>query len=428
MDNAPPPEPHDVRAHLHGGVPIAEVDALDHFWRNYDGLREDCFVPRDETYLDFSEAIAEKQKIAGFIAGHPGVINRHQAFMQQVATWWHDNLPVVEALAPDPENQHENSGNVYLMRRSLLKSIAQVLAGQDLLTPFQVRGAFAKYVNLLKADFKSIAASGWGPELIPDEDILQSQFPEVLEEMEQAQIRIAELQALFAAADAEDFEDTDDTGVMPGTEVKTKKDELKNFNIEWKKHLNDLKSLAANIFIEIKAAGRLPKGEKKGYYCTDGLTQKNPQFANGQRILELADQVHHASEYAEALSQAMESGKLSYERAHRIEQSLARQKVLEDEVKTLKATLKGMENKRDELVEKAREKISRDEARIVIVERLRKVLMNTYEAYLRADQRACVRAIENLWSKYAVTARAIEAARDAASVQLKEFLVELGYE
>ena len=40
VDNAPPPEPHDVRAHLHGGVPVAEIDALAHFWRNYAGLRE----------------------------------------------------------------------------------------------------------------------------------------------------------------------------------------------------------------------------------------------------------------------------------------------------------------------------------------------------------------------------------------------------
>jgi type I restriction enzyme M protein len=28
VDNAPPPEPHDVRAHLHGGVPLSEIDAL----------------------------------------------------------------------------------------------------------------------------------------------------------------------------------------------------------------------------------------------------------------------------------------------------------------------------------------------------------------------------------------------------------------
>ena len=54
--------------------------------------------------------------------------------------------------------------------------------------------------------------------------------------------------------------------------------------------------------------------------------------------------------------------------------------------------------------------------------------MNTYQAYLQADQRACIKRIENLWDKYAITARTIEAERDAASKQLKEFLVELGYE
>jgi type I restriction enzyme M protein len=102
--------------------------------------------------------------------------------------------------------------------------------------------------------------------------------------------------------------------------------------------------------------------------------------------------------------------------------------VLEDEVKSLRATIKGIEGKRDELVQNAREKISTDVARTVIVERLRQLLMDAYRAYLRADQRACIKTIENLWDKYAVTAKTIEAERDAASKQLKAFLLELGYE
>ncbi len=36
--------------------------------------------------------------------------------------------------------------------------------------------------------------------------------------------------------------------------------------------------------------------------------------------------------------------------------------------------------------------------------------------------------IENLWGKYAVTAKVIEADRDAAAEQLQAFLTELGYE
>ena len=428
MDNAPPPEPHDVRAHLHGGVPIAEVDDLDHFWRNYAGLCDDCFVPRDAAYLDFSGAVDDKREIADFVTRHPGVVQCHQDFMAQLETWWQANMPMVEALAPDPGNQHENSGNVYRMRRSLLLSIETEMAGQELLTPFQVRGAFANYVNLLKADFKSIAASGWGPELIPEEEILQSQFPEVLEEMEQARSRIAELQALFAAADDEDFEDTEETGVLAGSVVKQKKAALKELNVQWKAHLKELKALAADIFTEIKAAGLLPSGAKKGHYCTDGLTQREARFENGRRILELAEQVNHSSDYVVPLTTAMEQGAQARERAQRIEQDLSRQKMLEDEVKDLKALLKGNEKKRNDLVERAREKISRDEARTVIVERLRRELMNTYQAYLKADQRACIKAIENLWGKYAVTVKTIESDRDAASILLKEYIVELGYE
>ena len=426
VDNAPPPEPHDVRAHLHGGVPIAEINSLEHFRINYKGLREDCFVPKDDIYMDIAESIAAKRSIADFVTNHPGVKTRHQAFITQLETWWQINLPIVEALAHDPENK--NTGNVYVMRRSLLKSIAEEFSGQTLLTPFQIRGAFANYVNLLKADFKSIAASGWGPELIPDDEILQSQFPEILEEMEQAQARLSELQALFSAADEEDFEDTEDTGVLQSDEVKNKKEEIKALNAEWKEYLKEVKALTGNIFSEIKIAGLLPKDVKKGYYCAEGLTQNEALFANGRRILDLANQVNYQSGFAEPLVQAIEKGAFAKERVNSIEQSLARHKMLEDKAKSLKATIKSTENKRDELVKSARAKISTDEARTVIIERLRQVLIDTYKAYLRADLRVCIKAIENLWSKYAVTAKEIEAERDAVSKQLKKFWVELGYE
>lgn len=428
VDNAPPPEPHDVRAHLHGGVPLVEVDNLEHYWANYPGLREDCFVPKDEIYLDLSPNIAEKRSIAEFVPSHSGVVDRHITLVKQLEAWWDKNSPLIEALAPDPANQHAKPGNVYLMRSALLESIEQELSGQNLLNAYQVRGAFANYVALLKADFKSIAASGWGPELIPDNDILLSQYPEVLEELEQAQARLAELQALFAAASEEDFEDTEDTGVLPADEVKNKKDELKTANAEWKAQLKQIKDLAGNIFTEIKAAELLPKGTKKGFYCTEGLTQKEPTFDNGKRILELANEVSFTSEYAEPIKDAITQGKLNYEQAQAITESLERHKALEDETKTVKATIKGIEGKRDELVEAARQKISADEARVVILERLKQTLLNIYQAYMRADQRACIKAIENLWSKYAVTAKTIEAERDAASDQLQAFMVELGYE
>lgn len=209
------------------------------------------------------------------------------------------------------------------------------------------------------------AASGWGPELIPDQEILQSQFPQVLAELEQQHARLAELQALFAAAGEEDFEDTDDTGVLPADEVKA-----------------------------LKASLKEAKGMMK-------LAKRDSAFGNWKS---------HQQDVV------------------RIEAQLARHKALEDEAKSLKAAIKSTESKKYELVEQARLKISKDDARKVIVERLGQVLFDSYRQYLRADQRACIAAIENLWSKYAVTAKQIEAERDDAAKALQAFLVELGYE
>jgi type I restriction enzyme M protein len=365
VDNAPPPEPHDVRAHLHGGVPVSEIDALGHFWQNYPGLREDSFVPRaDGRYADFASALADKRAIAALVNGHAGIQKRQADFMAALQAWWQKHLPIVEALSPDPQNQNASGRNVYALRSQLLDSIEHIFAGQHLLTRYQVRGAFANYYNQLKADFKSIAASGWGPELIPDEDILQSQFPQVLAELEQQQARLAELQALFAAAGEEDFEDTDDTGVLPADQVKALKAELK------------------------EARGNMR------------LAKRDSSFGD------------------------WDSFRLE---AERLEAQLARHKTLEDEAKTLKAAIKSTAAKKDELVEQARLKIGRDEARQVIVERLGNELFAIYRGYLRADQRACIAAIESLWGKYAVTAKQIEAERDQAAAELQRYLVELGY-
>ena len=365
VDNAPPPEPHDVRAHLHGGVPTVEIESLGHYWSNYPKLKESCFVPRpkDVIYQDFTASLKDKRAIADHIAQHPDVIERHNTFLAQLAAWWQQNLPLVEALAADTKKSQVHTGNVYALRRILLTSIAETFKDQNLLSPYQVRGAFANYINQLNADLKSIAASGWGPELIPEQEILASQFPEILEELEQSRARLAELQALFAAADEEDFEDSDETGALPSDEVKKLKAEIKELNT------------------------RAKLAKKEG---------------------EKGDWTAYMAEAAE------------------IEKRLAAHKALEQEAKTIKAGIRTTEKKQDELVEAAHAKISRDEARQVIVERLGRLLMESYRSYLRADQRACIAAIENLWRKYAVTAKEIEVERDAASFQLQGFLKALG--
>jgi len=176
---------------------------------------------------------------------------------------------------------------------------------------------------------------------------------------------MAELSALFAAADEDDYEDSDDTGVLPNDEVKVLRAELK----------------------EAKAQYRLAKKEgSKG-------------------------------DWESYVEQATE-----------MERRLARHKELEGEARQLKADLRANENKQEDLVAAAREQIAHDEAAVVILERLHRLLVQTYSGYLRADQHECVISLENLYTKYAVTAQMIESRRYAGVMKMKSFLTELGYE
>ncbi len=363
VDNAPPPEPHDVKAHLHGGVPKTEIEALDHFWNNYEDLQDQIFVARkgDKAYLDFSEPIADKRALADIVNEDASIQKAHKKFLKKLDNWWKKHLPEIEGLAP----KNGGNGNVYELRRTLLSSIEKSFSRNNLLTGHQIRGAFARYVDELKADLKSIAASGWGAELIPNDDIIQSQFPEVLQEMEEKNNRLAELNALFSAASEEEFEDEEDTGVLPTETVK-----------------------------ELKAKVKGLKGDMR-------LAKKDPSLGDWKAL---------------------------QQKAKEVEDTLERHKALEDEARKLKADVHATEKKRDDLVAAARKKISSSAAREVIISRLHDLLVTTYQSYLKADQRACLAAVENLYDKYAVTAKDIERQRDEASEKLKGFLVELGYE
>jgi type I restriction enzyme M protein len=179
---------------------------------NYPGLRERCSCREPDDPTRLRPEIVDRRAIAELVNGDPGASRPRPTTLSGPSK--PGGRQHCRSSKPSRPNGRRK-GNVYALRRALLASIEQAFADTTLLTGHQIRGAFARYVDDLKADLKSIAASGWGPELIPDADILESQFPELLAEMEQKRLRLAELAALFAAADEEDYEDSDDTGVLP---------------------------------------------------------------------------------------------------------------------------------------------------------------------------------------------------------------------
>lgn len=407
VDNSPPPEPQDVSAHLNGGVPLKEIEALSDYWSNYPKLKEDLFVmnqpsarqahlPSGTDYREFSSKLTDKANIKALIEAHTTVLSKHGEFQSALDGWWTKQLPDMEALAPNETNMGGQQA-VFALRRNSLNTLSDTLVNHNLLDLYKVRGAAANYFKRLQADLKSIAASGWNAELIPDEEILQSQFPEVLENLKQDQARIAELEALFASVnDVEEDEEAnepgdDANGVLPKAQVKAYKDQKKELNAELREDKRNIKAAKQD--------------EKRAVKAEIDST-------------EYSDAIKRLGKEIDALQSDVAD----------IDSKLEAHTELDKELKALKAGIREAEKKKDKLVEQARAKITQEEAKELILQRFKRELDSEYSAYIRAYLQGLTKAIENLWDKYAVTMKEVLMERDQVAGELDGFLKELGYE
>jgi type I restriction enzyme M protein len=261
-------------------------------------------------------------------------------------------------------------GSYAPLRKKFAQSLEDTLVPLGLLNKFQVRGAFAEFSNELAADFKSVGASGWNSDLIPAEEILEAQFPQVLQELQATEARIAELQGRFETANEGEDEDVDlDSHEFDAEQPVLGKAVLDAIKVR-KKDLVDLRKKAKSI-----------KGKS---------VQLDAEIAKWTSLL-----LQHASKV--------------------------------DQLRQAKEVVRAIEKNRDQLVDRAREEISEVDAERLILNRWMVTMAESFEDRVQAHLDQLIRRIEILWEKYAVTLRELEASRTYRTEKLAQFLKELGY-
>jgi len=400
VDNAPPAEPQDVHAHLKGGIPVDEVDALNYAFSSYPGLRNKLFIEFKENYLRFTDEFAEKEDIKKRLDESPEVKTTFDNYNKGLQNWWDEVVVDFQKL---PE-----TNNVFELYGKFSESFAQALFclpfGEEnkgaILDKYQSHGALAAYWDELKTDLKSVAASGWNAELIPDDEILQSQFPEVLKELHDNQNRKEELDALFAEVNEleEGVWTEEEYDVWPKTELKDHKDAIKAEKGELRETNKEYK----NLLKRIKANQRVLK--------------KQPELA----------------EEIDALQVQADKIKIDVERLTNVievdEQRFAKHTELEAELRESKKVIKQIKDRKQQLVDEARLKITPEDAKALILDRWNRTLHQTINGYLQAHNRQLLQSIENLWEKYTTTLNSILGEREKETQLLNSFLTELGYE
>jgi type I restriction enzyme M protein len=222
-DNAPPPEPHDVRAHLFGGVPKREVADKSGLFAAHGFDLMHVLVERDAEYYDFADTITSKADLQTLVAADSGVAAREGELANALAAWWEADSKFIVEL---PETKA-----LMVARATLLDSFVSALSPVGLIDRFQVAGAIASWWGDIQFDLRALAAGGfsavidgWVTTITTalddkkqdgnplDHRLVGALLPDYLEEIAKAEAHRAELDATIKEATGTSDEDAEDEG------------------------------------------------------------------------------------------------------------------------------------------------------------------------------------------------------------------------
>lgn len=238
-DNAPPPEPHDVRAHLLGGIPKAEVAAHSNLFTAHGFDPMTILVERDVRYWEFAAGVESKSDIKRHIEADGAVQAREQLLAEVFEGWWTARHARIVGL---PETQ-----DLMTVRAEFMESFGGALAPLGLLDRFKVSGVVASWWGEAVFDLKALMArgfdgvvEGWVTTIVNaledtkskadllDHKLVKRLMPEFLGEITEVEGRIAELDGTLKAATEKDDEEEEDDNeeILSEAEIKALKKRL----------------------------------------------------------------------------------------------------------------------------------------------------------------------------------------------------------
>jgi type I restriction enzyme M protein len=163
VDNTPPPTPHDVKAHLRGGIPKCEWN--NELMQSYGITSSMIFVPKDENYFEFKSQLAEKQNIRELLEQSEPFKTTDETIKAKVSAWYDEYQKLID----------ESSSDIASLYNSGYELIAKAFENDSVLDRFKVRGIFASWWVENKFTVKSIKNSGYDYNLLSDSFITSNE-------------------------------------------------------------------------------------------------------------------------------------------------------------------------------------------------------------------------------------------------------------
>ena len=474
VDNTPPEEPEDVRAHLMGGVPVSEIAAIQPQFDKFSFDKNHIFTETTGEYSEFKETINEKSAIKPLVEADSAVQKTYSTMHEETESWWQVARDDFARLAPvhdeesgsDREDSEsaapKHSASLPEVRRELLTTLREKLQPIHVLDEFQVRGIFVNWWLTIRYDLKTIVASGWHPGLIPDNYLIDRFFQTEVAELNKLEGELSEADsAMDEAKEAVDYEAEEDENITVAKLKTYLNQQIKDLKADGgvratseqqvlEEQLTELKRLETNIktikaSIKEKESLLTLKIELKRYGA-DEEKGKNQRLlaAADKQLAELETDVRLVIEPWAYLFPSFDDFKALQTQITAAKKKAKGDKELTKDfadinkaLKTLKSkhaallkdivVINGKQAKVDELLEAIGGQVTEEEARELILRKLHDLINNQLVRYLNAERRCMTEDIEYLWSKYFQSQDTLESKANKIHDGLSNILVKLGY-
>jgi len=172
VDNTPPPEPHDVKAHIFGGVPKREWSV--ELMKSYNLQPSDIFESKDESYYNFKPVIDEKSKIRILLESSEQFEQTDTMVLKLIEQWYEQYQSIID----------DEKSDISTLYKDGYKLIEEVFESRsyEVIDRFKIRGIFASWWVENKFTLKSIKSSGYDYKLLSNSYISTNKsFVELLD-------------------------------------------------------------------------------------------------------------------------------------------------------------------------------------------------------------------------------------------------------
>lgn len=187
IDSSEPEDIQDIAAHLWGGIPQRDLDALDKYWQVCPSLQSELFAPSARAgYCDIK---VEPSQVKQVIFAHPEFVAYQAQVEKTFADWRALNTPALKNL--------EKGFKPKQLIAPLSEALLQAFANVPLLDAYDIYQHLMTYwAETMQDDAYLLAVDGWqgNPELIPEALVVQRFFAteqQAIAELENERDRIA---------------------------------------------------------------------------------------------------------------------------------------------------------------------------------------------------------------------------------------------